>query len=253
MNERVELVSDRDVLSILDLPELAAEAKREHSLASAALSDAVQHAIRVGEVLLVARDRVERGGWKDWVESTGISSGLAYVYMRVAEYRHELPEEEPMSLNAAYAFLRGKSLPPSGNRWKYPDEVREEAIRLKQEGEFGHVEIAELLGVSPASVTYWTDPEYRKKHQAKSRSRQRRKRAAAKALAEKEKQQTRESAAKRAGGAIDRAYSQLRLHIAALDQAIHEASDRSTRAVLREALDHAYKAEDKIAEALKVQ
>lgn len=235
----------------LTLDELADEARRGHEAAMELVASAVQYAIRVGDVLLIARERVERGGWLAWLEANGLSGGIAYVYMRIAQFRDEIPVEEMRTVTAAYSYLRGRALPATGNRWKYPDEIRQEALRLVDDG-MEQQEVAELLGVNSSTITYWVDPEYRKQHQRKSRDRNRRRRAAAKALAEKEKREERDRAAKSAGGALADAYSKLRLHIEALDQAIKDATDRGTQAILREALDHAYKAEDKIAEALKV-
>lgn len=79
------------VLAEVSLPELAYEINREHQLCSDAMGDAVQHAIRVGELLIEAKAKCQHGEWLGWVEANcNFTDRTAQRYMRIAWRREEV-------------------------------------------------------------------------------------------------------------------------------------------------------------------
>lgn len=238
------------------LDQLEEIARTEHKACVSNLQTAVQHAIRAGEALLDAKELVEPGTWMEWVETkAGMNFRTAATYMRFATYRDQIPAAAE-TMTAARSNLVG--LPPLrdfslsiGDFVKHPPEVREEAKALLDSG-MSLRETARKVGVHRQTLARWFNPESAETFAKHQREAARRRRAARTALLEKEKREQRERAARTAGGALSEAYSRLRLHIEALDRAVAEADDPSVRATLRAALGHAYKAEDKICEALRV-
>src|SRR4051812_10212213 len=64
---------------------LAAEIDREHRACTAALADAVTHAIRAGQLLLETKEAVPHGGWLRWLaDNFDGSVRTAQTYMRFA-------------------------------------------------------------------------------------------------------------------------------------------------------------------------
>jgi transposase len=129
--------------------------------------------------------------------------------------------------------------------------VRDKARQLQDSG-LSIKAVAEQLGVDRETVMRWNDPTAAKRWQKRQKEWHRRRREALAALSEVDRQKARSVAAKKAGGSIAAAYSTVRVHLEALDAAILEADDRDLQATLRAARDLIHKAEDKIAEALRV-
>lgn len=68
------------------LPELAADANREHAHCKAAFSDAVEHALTAGRLLLEAKVAVVHGEWLPWIEQNFDGGArTAQGYMRLAK------------------------------------------------------------------------------------------------------------------------------------------------------------------------
>lgn len=232
------------------LVELADTARREHAEAEAAKKTWLEHAVAAGEALLEAKDQVPYGKWQSWVrKNTDISHATANVYMRVAVYRDDVPAGLYGCDDVKTSLRHNPTIPHLG-----PDTwVRQkEAAHLAERG-MGQHEIADLLGVSQATVCRWLNPSRIEREKQRRLQRSREREAARQALKEKRHRAERDRAAKRAGGAVSHAYSNLRKCAADLQAAIDEADDQETAATLRAALDYAYKAEDEIVRALGVQ
>lgn len=242
---KAEVMVRSDDLSGWTLNQLAAETKQAHERFVEGATATLAHAIRAGLALLEAKNRVDRNGWGRYLEhNVNVSPSVANSYMRIAAYRHQLPQN--ISPTTAKKLLTGL---PSLQKNGFSEEARLEARRLFGEG-VAVKKIAKQLGTTSVTVTGWLDPKYVAQKRAAYLQRQERWRAAQEALAEKERQHARKLAAKRAGGALAESYSNLRLHLEALDLAINEATDPEIKAMLRQAIGHAYKAEAKIVEAL---
>lgn len=245
---QAEVMLQPDDLSGWTLNQLAAETKQEHERFVESATATLAHAVRAGLALLEAKNRVDRNGWGRYLEhNVNVSLSVANGYMRIAAYRHQLPDS--ISPTAAKKLLSG--LPALPKAHEFSEEARLEARRLFGEG-VAVKKIAKELGTTSQTVTAWLDPKYVSKRRALTVQRAERRRAMQEALAEKERQQARKAAAKKAGGALAESYSHIRLHLEALDLAVNEATDPQVKAMLRQALGHAYKAEAKIVEALGV-
>ncbi|HSS63925.1 MAG TPA: DUF3102 domain-containing protein [Gammaproteobacteria bacterium] len=71
------------------LRRLAADISAEHDAARAAAEKAAGHAIRCGELLLQAKEKVPHGQWLKWVdENCGLGTRMIQAYMRLAKYAH---------------------------------------------------------------------------------------------------------------------------------------------------------------------
>ena len=67
------------------LPQLAEQANYHHEQCTAAASNALEHALRAGELLLKAKGLVDHGEWLPWLEKNFQGSQrTAQVYMGVA-------------------------------------------------------------------------------------------------------------------------------------------------------------------------
>lgn len=80
------------------LVKLAEAASREHQKAISKASDAVQHAVRSGEILARARDLCEAGEWSELL-ATHFSGSIrtAQKYMRLARHVRQLKAEGPIA------------------------------------------------------------------------------------------------------------------------------------------------------------
>ena len=208
----------------------------------------LQAAIRVGEILNEAREGVSDGEWGAWLESYfPYGRYYAHSWMRLAHYQDRIAGSP--SFNSAMEGLRGlPRIRPNVGGSHSPDWMPEEASRLRTSG-LTYQEIGDRLGVSPQTAHRWIDREGNRRRQAAYK---RRRKAADKALAEQQKHETRQRAAKKAGGALAESYATLRSHLKALDQAVTESNDEGVQKILRTARNHAQRAEERILEALGV-
>lgn len=247
-----ELVRSDD-LSTWTLEELATVAKQEHELVREGLTQALWHAIRSGEALQVAFDRIEPGQWIAWLKkNVDVIPGTAANYMRIAHYRDQLPPVNGLGIAAAMSYLKG--LPERPNRKtarKYDQSVRDEAGRLREQG-MTYEAIGALFGASQTTVMMWLDPEFYARRHKISIEATRKARKAKQALALQEKREARAAAAKKAGGGLAEAYSTIRLNQLAIDRAITEATDPDTKVMLQNARGFAIRVESKLVEALGV-
>jgi hypothetical protein len=69
----------------VDLAEAARQINEAHRECADAVTAAVPHALRVGELLLQVKKRVRRGRWRAWVRGNcAFSSRTCWAYMRLA-------------------------------------------------------------------------------------------------------------------------------------------------------------------------
>lgn len=241
-------------LELLPDEELENLIRREHVEVTGSLVHAVQHAIRVGQALLITKERIGKdlgqAKWHDLLGRVDISTGTATRYMRVAAYREHIPPSEMRGIERAAAWVRGLPAVTGGRGMGgsvYPDGVRDEALRLRRQG-LTLLQVTEVLGVSKSAVSDWENPE-----KARARQRLQQKHAVRrKRTAEAMKRQERADAVKRVGGAPSEAYSFLRKSMLSLQRAIDESVDPEAKSRLRKAYNSLTDAEDDIARALRV-
>lgn len=239
--EAAEVVEEVD-LSTLTLDELAKRATTSHGRVGQHLRQAVARGVEVGLALLAAKDRVEWGEWYSWLESnTPISIQMAGVYMRVAYYRDELPNDG-VGLTFPEARRMLSHLPdmPMPARGRVHPR-RGEAVEMVAEGASYEL-VASLLGVSQSTVFYWCNPEASKNRQRKASERLKRKRAERAALREKEKREERDRLAREKGGNLGKAYDAVRKLQPVIDAAIAEGLPVEARALLVRVEDEIFKA-----------
>lgn len=259
-------VSVSGELSSLTLEELAEKAKAEHQLSIESAIMAVRHAIRVGEILLVVRERLDFGEYEAWVEkSVGITYSTASRYVRIAYYKDRLPPTDETGafgkpsaaegINAAQEFLKGLPNVPHvhGSNGRVATQADKELAKQMKADGASYATIGEALGRNQGTIYYWLNPDKAKRNTVSGRKRRQEARKARRLLEAQEKRAASKALAKSLGGAVGDAYSTIRVHLEALDKAVSASSDnREAYVALRAAQDYAYKVEDKIAEALKV-
>ncbi len=231
-------------LSSMTPADLADTINSEHHQAADAVTTALVHAIRAGEALIQARERVPGGTWQAWVDAElDLSPWATHTYIRLATYSTHLQGHPSLSIGEALNHLRG--LPPSAGFKVFPDEMRDRIKRMHSDGA-GPTEIAELFGISRGAVRKIVDREYSARESRRSMAHKRRSRAARRALREKEARESRQAAVKRAGGSIADAYSNVRKLAAAIERAADEADGRSLADTLRRLNRQVFEVEDAI-------
>lgn len=238
------------------LEELAATANREHALALEAGASMLHHAIRVGEALLLVRERCSYGEWRPWIDANlDIGYAQTSTYMRVARYKDKVLSGPAANITEARRFLLTAPGAPSGNdagSTRMPAWVREEAQRMADEGVSKYV-IADELGVSVTTVYRWTDPTFLDRNNRKMREAAARRRAADRALREAERAVEIKRAVRKAGAATAEAWSMAERFQDVIAQAHDETQDSEARAALARAGEHYRKMRDEIVRALGVQ
>lgn len=240
------------------LRELADEANREHALVLEAGASMLEHAIRAGAALNAAKERVADGEWVQWLADNFAdrSPASANSYMRLSRYEHEVRASGVGGVRAAAQYLVAIGAPHNRlGRPRHPTWMREEAVRLREEGATLR-KVASELGVSHQMVLAWTDPERVRRHAAMSRARTRERRAAesaaARALKEQERQQAIKRAVRKAGAAEQELYAMGERMQDVMGQAHREATDPEKRRHYALAGEHYRKMRDEIVRALGV-
>ena len=229
-------------LSGLSLADLAAAANREHRLAQEADLSFLDHAIRSGHLLLAAQVGMLWGEWGSWLtlEFNGGSS-TASLYMRLATYEDTIRGLGVTSQGSARSCLKELALRRS--RDAISMSVRQEACRLARTTERSQQEVAEIFGVSAATISTWLHPERQVK---RTRENQRKRRLFAEAWQRQEK----DRAARRVGGDLGRAYEFTRKLAEMLDAAATSEANPFSRVAISSALRKLYGVEDEINKAI---
>ena len=69
----------------ISLPDLAQQIRSAHAECEASVRQGLVHAIKAGDLLIVAKKRVSHGQWLTWLaQNPGITARLAQRYMQVA-------------------------------------------------------------------------------------------------------------------------------------------------------------------------
>lgn len=261
----VELVETEN-LATKTLDELAELAVDEHRQVEQDLVSALNHAFRLGEVLLAAFERLEPGEWEPWIESTGMSTSTARNFQRLARYRDQLPREiyEPHrakngaviqpSYSRALVYLKG--LPPvrtTQRKREVTSAMREEGLRLLAAGT-PYAAVADLLGVSDTTVRDWGNPAKFREREQRRRARLRQQRRARNALKEQDRRSEIDALASAHGGELAKSYALVRRLAQSLDRASTTFDRGATqRGYLGVALAATHKAEDEIVRALRYE
>ncbi len=255
MSESTELMLRGETtvdLASLTLEQLAETASREARLAESSMHTALMHAVRCGEALLLAYERVPHGQWQEWVrENVEVAVVTAGMYMRIAYYKDDIPEGMT-SWVAARNYLSGKprihrrGFPPA------PEAIREEARRMRAAGQPFN-KIASTLGYSEGAIKYWTDPKYPAKQAAQKR-RQREERARQQRAEEALRRQEQAKAVKRYGNQeAEETFISIRRALDASQRALDNSNDVDFKAGMRAVQGHLYKAEEEMLATLKIK
>jgi hypothetical protein len=98
------------------LPDLAAEIAREHELCEGSYRTALQHAAKVGELLIEAKGQLEHGDWLPWLtEHTPLNARTAQRYMQVAGLPNTSSATHLRIEDALQAVARPSPAPPAGD------------------------------------------------------------------------------------------------------------------------------------------
>lgn len=149
--------SDATLVPAPSLEALAATVRHEHQLVLNAGQKMIDHAIICGTTLSQAKTRVKYGEWRRWLaENCDVSFGTAALYMRMSCHVELLRENGIQSTNAAVMFLRDHQL--------YLDDPtvpqeKVDQIRKLGKSEMSHQEIADVVGVSRATVSNYLRDE----------------------------------------------------------------------------------------------
>jgi transposase len=229
------------------LRELANEARKEHFLATQAGVEMVEHAIRAGSALLCAQAQIEPGNWCRWLEQSEwpASRSLATSYMQIAHEQEAVRASGAQSIVAAKQHLIAMGTPGRPSRLKYPDWVKDEAVRLVMDGK-SVASVSRELGVSRPIISDWINPGAAKARQAKRLAAIRRRK-------ELERERAIKKAVRKAGAAVQEAWAMAERMQDVLAQAQRETEDRDARRALSEAGIHYRKMRDEIVRALGVQ
>jgi hypothetical protein len=93
------------------LDELAAELAAEHQRCEGAYRQALEHALRCGDLLIEAKAQLAHGEWRGWVAANFPGSDrTARAYMQLARNRHQL-ERRPVANSGIRAALRELAAP----------------------------------------------------------------------------------------------------------------------------------------------
>jgi hypothetical protein len=95
-----------------ELTNIPAEINRLHSEILAAARTTIQKAIRIGELLVEAKQNAGHGNWLPWIKADlEFSERTATNYMRVYENRDRLKSANVADLTGAYVLIADKESP----------------------------------------------------------------------------------------------------------------------------------------------
>lgn len=237
-----------------NLTQLTYTARSEHHLATVSAVDALVHALACGEALLEIQKQVPSHEWEKWLKANIPEIGLSTStrWMRVATYREQITHDGgPKSIDAAVKYLRENNLRRTaaikGARRKYSSLDRAEAERLQSMG-LSYNQIAEAVGCSRKTVTFWLDDEAydNQKRATKAWAEQKRKDRALLARARID------DLARHRGGDLSVVYSSVRKMAQLLQNLIDESAISEEKDSLRAALYHLHETEGDIVKALRI-
>jgi predicted transcriptional regulator len=229
MTAVVEVLEPRD----LTVGELTAKAREGHEGVLRASVDIIESAAYAGDALLQLKPRVPAGTWRQWIEDNlPITYASAHLYMRCAENRALIREQGWTRINEVKTGL-GELIAPNHKgkgrtgRAK-PEWMKDLARSMRNDGE-NCTAIARELGVSPAAVRCWVDPEYEALSRRKVAAINKRRIQGARLLREQERAAAIKRAVRKAGAAEQELYAMAERMQDAMGQAHREATDPEKR------------------------
>jgi len=120
---------------VVSLDSLAEEIRSEHQACLQSLRKGMEHALKVGELLLQARKLVKHGDWTNWVETNcEFTPRMARNYMKLAGAKSVLKPEIISEMTLRDALNRvdfeTRKLP---GEWKRTREERKKRWKLENE------------------------------------------------------------------------------------------------------------------------
>lgn len=241
------------------LDELSEAINAGHQKVEQNLQDALVHALRTGDDLRQAHSLVPWGEWHRWLtQNITIPVSTAQNYMRLAEFKHLLPEalnnyQRTVNRNGTVqvyspigkALTYLKTIGATSSRKQTPIRTDHDEIRRLHASGATQSEISTLLQVSRPTVRYATmsrsdQRAYRAKKQRLANERHM-------ALVEKK----RRDSAKKVGGDIAEAYSLLRRCLAVAQSARDAMQTSQARRSVDSSITSLHEAEDRLGRAIR--
>lgn len=219
-------------LEALSLEQLAARVSSEHKLAIGAGEAMLAHVIRCGEALFIAKRRIDRGEWYQWLaQNFPFTYSTAANYIRLARHQDEI--QNAAGVVEALWSLRGLRAGEGPPAWD--TSVKAEAKELKAAG-LPIKKIAERLGVSKWTLYDWFN-------EGRRVQRRRELKIAREAMRQKERDQVVRAAG---NDRVSEAYFALRKAAQKLDMARDESEDQEIKAAMGAALSRTHQAEGQV-------
>lgn len=231
------VVMPRNLVEV-SLDDLAKMANEESLLVEGHLRQALAHARRCGDLLLAARDQVERGEFRRWVqENTDLTYEKALAMQRIAFYFNHLPADQvgTMSVGSAQAALTG--LPglntPAAEYLREVDPPEKGFTRMLLDDGLAADEVAQRMGVPLEVVLRWHDEKAFRRWKAEKE-----KYSAARMARERERRWKIEKAfaalealelSRQTSSSTSKVYGQVRKLLASLDSLTTETGDELRR------------------------
>ena len=217
----------------------------EHSAAMEAGLALMNHWIRMGEALLLAKDRVQKGDWMIWLEDNYPGHFTeAFMAIRFARNAQEIRQRQITTKKDAIELVRSLD----AERRVTEKEPNPQAQALADQG-LSHTAIARRMGVNRATVTRWLNP----KRTARERKVQHdRAKAARLALRKFEREAQRKAVAKRVRGdgtPLSEAYANVRKAVQMLEFARTAYSAEASSILSLQ--DKLYEVEDALGQMLR--
>lgn len=245
-------------LSRASMADLAAAVERSSTELRESLVGALAACIRLGEALLVVRERfsLDASGFTAWCNEHGVSAALAKKAMRLAAYQDHIPSEikastfqskdgkthHTQSPDRAIHHLKG--LPRLAWGASPMKALAPDVKKLAAQG-MTWAEIGDTLGVSKTTVGNIIDPARYKRQLRRSAARRKQERDRAEAASQR-------VVVTRSSGDLRKAYAELRRCLTTLSTAATNSTPTTARFV-DQAISAAHAAEAHLVEAMKAQ
>jgi hypothetical protein len=213
-----------------DIKELARVAGEEHRLAKSSALEVVDHAVKAGRTVSLARQLVSGSSWQSWLDEAGITEDEARRYERLAGF----DEEKLLNVDTLMSQLDGMMTTFSSFEMEDRDYGYQDLDTLeRQRKTMTFKEMGDYYGMSASNIS-------KRYYRLRSDREMEKLRAKEKAAYDREQART---AAKAAG--LDAAYRHIRLALEAVQAVKMSHPDLET------AMHALYTAEDYVVKASK--